>query len=131
VERESEEEKAVEVATASAHAAPESQSSSSAKDAPRRPSSRSTRQRELHVVAAPATSKHSEPSPRDHRVGTRAVPHEKKDGSLTQKLTFTAPHGLHREIDLFCLQNNLVRHEWIVSTLQEAMARHGRGTSRD
>ena len=65
-----------------------------------------------------------------YRVGTRENPHRRVDGTQTQKLTFTAPHGLHREINLFCQQNNLNRSEWMVATLQEAMERHGRDGSR-
>jgi hypothetical protein len=68
-----------------------------------------------------------QPMNNNYRVGTKKIPYERRDGLSTQKVTFTAPVGLGREIDRYCLDSEVSRSEWIVVTLQREMERSRKG----
>ncbi len=65
-----------------------------------------------------------------YRVGTQKNPYQRGDGTQTQKITFTGPWGLKRELERFCIDRDVSRSEWIVATLREAMARESRASKR-
>lgn len=79
--------------------------------------------------AAPLPSK---PDTRSsiYRVGTQRAPYQRADGTKTEKVGFTAPHGLKEEINLFCLTHKLgPASEWMVATLRKEMERQRRSRS--